>query len=309
MPSVTIHPPKTPVTRGSSGIAKATLPNVCKMPGPPAPFVPTPLPNIARSGSSPKGYSKRVTMEGKAVAIRGASFKSVGDAASKATGGGMISANTHGPAKFLTPGSLTVKIEGKNVHLLGDPMLNNCGPSGNPPNSATLQGLDQKDGKSEKVDWNCVHCGKSINDPSHNIARLATDNRSLMKSAAQQPISNRTKGGIQVGDKPPIFDGSGLSSSGKPLVPSNLASGKPLKIPAAYVERWKAAKPKGFEPGNCVEQKLLAQAFPKPGDYPPKAGPIKMGIAQLDNQGKHKHKVKCATCEELMIAMLCTNKT
>ena len=35
MPSVSIHPPKTPVTKGSNGIAMATVPNVCKMPGPP----------------------------------------------------------------------------------------------------------------------------------------------------------------------------------------------------------------------------------------------------------------------------------
>lgn len=146
MSSVGIHPPKTPVTKGSMGIAKATVPNVCKMPGPPAPFVPSPLPNIAKSGSSPKGYSKKVKIERQPVAIRGASFKSMGDIASKGTGGGLVSANTHGPAKFITPGSLTVTIEGKAVHLLGEPMLNNCGPSGSPPNTgATLAGLNQYD--------------------------------------------------------------------------------------------------------------------------------------------------------------------
>jgi len=146
MPKVAIHPPKTPVTTGSMGTAKATLPNVCKMPGPPAPFVPSPLPNIAKSGISPKDYSTSVTIEGNAVAIRGASFESMGDMASKATGGGLMSANTHGPAKFITPGSPTVKIEGKSVHLLGEPMLNNCGPSGSPPNTgATMVGLDQID--------------------------------------------------------------------------------------------------------------------------------------------------------------------
>ncbi|HEY6556232.1 MAG TPA: PAAR-like domain-containing protein [Polyangiaceae bacterium] len=151
MASVGIHPPKTPVHAGSLGIAKATLPNVCKMPGPPAPFVPSPLPNIAKSGTSPKGYSKSVKIEGKAVAIRGAMFESMGDIASKGTGGGLLSANTHGPAKFITPGSLTVKIEGKSVHLLGEPMLNNCGPSGTPPNTgATLAGLDQATAK--KID-------------------------------------------------------------------------------------------------------------------------------------------------------------
>ena len=93
MSSVGIHPPKTPVTKGSRGIAKATIPNVCKMPGPPAPFVPSPLPNIGKSGMSPKGYSTSVTIEGKTVAIRGATFNSMGDLASKATGGGLISAN------------------------------------------------------------------------------------------------------------------------------------------------------------------------------------------------------------------------
>jgi len=141
MSSVGIHPPKTPVTKGSHTVAKATLPNVCKMPGPPAPFVPSPLPNIAKSELSPKGYSTTVKIEGNTVAIRGATFESIGDMASKGTGGGLISANTHGPAKFITPGSITVKIEGKSVHLLAEPMLNNCGPSGSPPNTgATMTG-------------------------------------------------------------------------------------------------------------------------------------------------------------------------
>lgn len=115
MGSVSVNPPKSPVTKGNSGIAAATMPNVCKMPGPPAPFVPTPLPNIGRSGESPKGYSTSVKIEGDPVAIRGASFGSQGDIASKGTGGGIVSMNTHGPTKFVAPGSLDVKIEGKNV--------------------------------------------------------------------------------------------------------------------------------------------------------------------------------------------------
>lgn len=153
MPSVGVNPPRTPVTQGSNGVATATIPNVCKMPGPPAPFVPTPLPNIGKSCENPKGYTKTVTVEGKAVAIKGASFGSMGDIASKATGGGLISANTHGPTKFIGPGSFNVKFEGQNVQLLGDQMLNNCGPSGSPANSATmmgvLQGSKQKSGPVE----------------------------------------------------------------------------------------------------------------------------------------------------------------
>lgn len=140
MGTIGVNPPKTPVTKGSNGIAAATIPNVCKMPGPPAPFVPTPLPNIGRCGDSPKDYSKTVKFDGETVAIRGASFGSKGDIASKGTGGGIVSMNVEGPTKFVAPGSLDVKVEGKNVQLLGDQMLNNCGPSGAPANSATMAG-------------------------------------------------------------------------------------------------------------------------------------------------------------------------
>jgi uncharacterized Zn-binding protein involved in type VI secretion len=160
--SVTVNPPKTPVTKGSNGVAMATVPNICKMPGPPAPFVPTPLPNIGKSALNPKGYSTTVKIEGNAVAIKGATFDSIGDVASKATGGGLISANTHGPTKFIGPGSMDVKIEGKNVQLLSDPMLNNCGPSGSPPNAATLNGLIQMFGGVVVVqEGKCPICQKS----------------------------------------------------------------------------------------------------------------------------------------------------
>jgi hypothetical protein len=140
---VGVNPPKTPITKGSNGVAAATLPNICKMPGPPAPFVPTPLPNIGKSGDSPKGYTKKVKIESNSVAIKGASFKSVGDMSSKGTGGGIVSANAHGPCKFISPGSMDVKFEGQNVHLLSDLMTNNGGGSGIPANSATMMGLIQ----------------------------------------------------------------------------------------------------------------------------------------------------------------------
>jgi len=160
--SVSVNPPKTPVTAGSNGVAAATLPNVCKMPGPPAPFVPTPLPNIGKSSDSPKGYSTSVKIGGKKVAIRGATFGSTGDLASKGTGGGLLSSNTHGPTKFVGPGSMDVKIEGKNVHLLSDPMINNCGPSGSPANAATLMGVIQMSGLVTLIeDGLCPICGKN----------------------------------------------------------------------------------------------------------------------------------------------------
>jgi uncharacterized Zn-binding protein involved in type VI secretion len=84
-----------------------------------------------------------VKIEGQAVAIKGASFGSMGDMASKGTGGGIVSSNAHGPTRFIAPGSMNVKIQGKNVQLLGDQMLNNCGPSGSPANAATMAGVLQ----------------------------------------------------------------------------------------------------------------------------------------------------------------------
>ncbi|AGC47878.1 hypothetical protein MYSTI_06605 [Myxococcus stipitatus DSM 14675] len=152
MGTVSINSPRTPVTTGSNGIATAAVPNVCKMPGPPAPFVPTPLPNIGRSNLSPKKFSTSVIIEGKPVAIQGATFGSTGDIASKATGGGLVSANTHGPTAFVAPGSMNVKIEGKSVHLLGDATTNN---NGSPPNASTPAELQESETPPNRKKIDC----------------------------------------------------------------------------------------------------------------------------------------------------------
>jgi hypothetical protein len=86
----------------------------------------------------------------------------MGDMASKATGGGLISANTHGITKFVGPGSMDVKIEGKNVQFLSDPMLNNCADGGSPPNAATMLGVMQVSGAVAAVEpGTCPLCGKT----------------------------------------------------------------------------------------------------------------------------------------------------
>src|SRR5436853_4661990 len=129
--SVGVNPPKTPVTEGSQDQAPASLPNVCKMPGPPAPFVPTPLPNIGGSADRMGDATSTVKIEGKKIAIKGTFYHSKGDMASQGTGGGLISSCVHGKTEFTAPGSMDVKAEGKNIQLLGDAMTNN----GNGPNT------------------------------------------------------------------------------------------------------------------------------------------------------------------------------
>jgi len=200
MPKVSINAPKTPVTEGSSGIAAATLPNVCKMPGPPAPFVPTPLPNIGKSGQDPKNYTKTVTIAGKKVAIQGATFGSMGDVASKGTGGGIASANVEGPTRFVGPGSMNVKMEGKNVQLLGDPMLNNCGPSGSPANAATMMGVVQAAGPVIFVtgEDKCPLCRKSHGKQGSIKETKATkvNAERLAKKLAKKEYSSATMIGV-----------------------------------------------------------------------------------------------------------------
>ncbi len=127
MTSIGVNPPKTPVTEGSMDTAPADVPNVCKMPGPPAPFVPTPLPNIGRSADRLSDATTTVEFEGKKVAIKGSYYMSSPspDVASQGTGGGVVSMVTQGMTDFVAPGSMDVKAEGKNIQLLGDAMTNN----------------------------------------------------------------------------------------------------------------------------------------------------------------------------------------
>ena len=164
MSSVLVNPPKTPVTEGSGDKAMATVPNVCKMPGPPAPFVPTPLPNLGQSSDNLDECTTTVLFEGKKVAIKGTTYKSKmsGDMASKATGGGLVSSTEEGTTAFVAPGSMNVKAEGKNIQLLGDAMLNNGGST--PYNGATPSGNLQAAGTLDDIHDALKEIAEKCND-------------------------------------------------------------------------------------------------------------------------------------------------
>lgn len=120
---------RTTVHKSSSGRAPS-VPDVCKTPAPPGPPVPIPYPNFAFSTDTDQG-STTVKMDGKPIMLKNSTFSgSVGDEAG--TLKGIASSTNKGVAKFSNY-SFDVKVEGKNVPRLGDPMTSN----GNGPNTLT----------------------------------------------------------------------------------------------------------------------------------------------------------------------------
>jgi len=107
--------------KGSSGIATAMCPDVCKTPSPGGP-VPVPYPNIAESSSLDKG-TQTVKADGQMLAIKGSEYsRSNGDEAG--TVGGVKSNVNMKEAAWITY-SFDVKIEGQNACRLQDKLTHN----------------------------------------------------------------------------------------------------------------------------------------------------------------------------------------
>lgn len=116
----------TVVHQGSNGVSFC-FPDVCKTPTPAGP-VPIPYPNIAMSKDTAQG-STTVKMDGNPIMLKGSVFAtSTGDEAGSV--GGVVSNVIKGKAEFLNY-SFDVKVEGKNVPRLVDPMGQN---ESSPPN-------------------------------------------------------------------------------------------------------------------------------------------------------------------------------
>ena len=142
------------VHKSSNGITIA-FPDVCKTPGPPAPFIPIPYPNIAMSQHTAKGTTK-VKMDGNPVCVKDSNFSmSTGDEGGTA-GGGMVSSKIKGKAEFVMF-SFDVKAQGKNVARAFDIMLHN---DKNTPPFPVLQPPVIAIGIPPKPE--CLFCGKPI---------------------------------------------------------------------------------------------------------------------------------------------------
>ncbi len=142
------------VNADSNGVTIA-FPDVCKTPAPPAPPIPIPYPNIAKSSDTAKG-TKKVKADGKPVCVKDSSFStSTGDEAGSV--GGVASSKIKGKAEFVNV-SMDVQFEGKNVPRSFDLMLHN---DKNTPPFPVLQAPVVALPK-EPDECDCGFCGKDL---------------------------------------------------------------------------------------------------------------------------------------------------
>jgi hypothetical protein len=143
------------VHAGSSGVTIA-FPDVCKTPAPPAPPIPIPYPNIAKSSDSAKG-AKSVKADGNPVCVKDSNFMlSTGDEAGALFG--VASNKIKGKAEFVNF-SFDVQIEGKNVPRAFDLMLHN---DKNTPPVPLLQGPSIALASAIPAKSVCILCEKEF---------------------------------------------------------------------------------------------------------------------------------------------------
>jgi hypothetical protein len=118
MPS-TVHANTRSVVHQGSNDQHLVLPDVCKTP---PSSIPVPYPNLASSADA-TGGPKTVAVEGRMAMVKGATYtRTTGDEAGK--DGGVLSGTHRAEAEFALY-SFDVKIEGRNVCRVGDPMHHN----------------------------------------------------------------------------------------------------------------------------------------------------------------------------------------
>ena len=153
MPATVSVNKMTVVHKSSNGITTA-FPDVCKTPAPPAPFVPIPYPNIAKSSDTAQG-AKKVTTDGNPPCVKDSNFMmSTGDEAGTLLG--MVSSKIKGKAEFVNF-SFDVQFEGKNVPRAMDMMLHN---DKNTPPVPVIQGPIVAIGEPPKPV--CIVCDKEF---------------------------------------------------------------------------------------------------------------------------------------------------
>ncbi len=137
--AVTIHvngKSNSLVHKGSMGIVKSTLPDVCKTPTPAGP-VPIPYPIIVSMSSNLKKGTKTVKVDGKKMAAVKGSNLSCCTGDEPGTVGGIKSSTNMKEATWILY-SFDVKMDGKNACRLTDKLFMNHG------NTVCLSGIQQQ---------------------------------------------------------------------------------------------------------------------------------------------------------------------
>ena len=140
------------VHAGSNGMTMA-FPDVCKTPAPPAPPIPIPYPNMAKSSDTAQGAST-VKCDGNPVCVKDSNFMvSTGDEPGSLLG--VASNKIKGKAEFVNF-SFDTKFEGKNVPRAMDLMLHN---DKNTPPFPVIQGPVSAMGDNKGT---CYFCGEPL---------------------------------------------------------------------------------------------------------------------------------------------------
>lgn len=121
MPSTVLVNGRGVAHQGSGGMS-TVFPDVCKTPTPGG-TVPIPYPNVGMSANTSQGPTRVKVDGGMMPMVQGAKYTvTSGDEAG--TAGGVVSGSNLGEAEFMLY-SFDVKLEGKNVCRLGDPLFQN----------------------------------------------------------------------------------------------------------------------------------------------------------------------------------------
>lgn len=122
--SCTVFVNNRALTHADGKALSINFPCVGKTPGPPAPFIPVPYPNISKGKDTAEG-SKKVSADGQPVALKDESEFSTSKGNEAATaGGGLVTSKQMGTSSYFMY-SPNVVIEGKEVPRAFDIMAGN----------------------------------------------------------------------------------------------------------------------------------------------------------------------------------------
>lgn len=271
--------------KGSGGIAKCTLPDVCKTPSPGGP-VPTPYPVIISQSSDLKKGSKKVKFDGgNSAAIKGSELsRCSGDEAG--TAGGVKSSTNMKEATWILY-SFDVKIEGKNACRLSDKMMMNHG------NTACLAGVCQQPVVGDPADEKQCKAAKGNSDSADAMLPASAKSKSYVVAGGRfipeggSPLNVRGASAIAGSAVVPGRKYHRFSRGIPPNGISNVSCGSP------HVYQ-KSLRPKS----GHAEAKIIEDIFARrAGGFRPGMGPNPVGGKLYLNV---KNKRVCCSCQKLI---------